>query len=181
MMSYRELHVSMYIFFLDLEFASSFVLRVSNGINNSRLFLFSRTVSRSIHFQVVAEMPKAVKNKLTPTQSTTGFQRTDKPRDAARAARASESSSSSSTPLNAAISLVTRKPGFLDLRRELRDHIYRYALLNQRHIDHVQINTLTADKHCIHKGREINTCLLRASRQISNEVLEILYGENIGT
>jgi hypothetical protein len=63
---------------------------------------------------------------------------------------------------------------FLDLPRELRDIIYELSLVSTETIDVCQLATPLRNA----KNLGISTALLRASRQIHHEALEVIYGLN---
>ena len=63
---------------------------------------------------------------------------------------------------------------FLDLPRELRDIIYELSLVSTETIDVCQLATPLRNA----KKLGIATALLRVSRQINHEALEVIYGSN---
>lgn len=73
------------------------------------------------------------------------------------------------------------RKGFLDLPYELRREVYCYYIPRRRQIDVKWVSISSVDYFQImHKflDADFNPIILRLSKQISEECLNILYGEN---
>lgn len=135
-------------------------------------------------------MPKTEKKKLV--QSGSSFLRTDKAKVGASPTGfglvspssniATDTDNLVTPPRDDTKTTEAKGISFMDLPRELRDNIYRFGLLNQSR-GYWGKRSLPVDEHGKNGGQgegiKVLSSVRRVSKGVSEEALDVLYGENL--